>query len=176
MRSPLNGTTRISSNALDSSFLRRLDGRDEPPTASEAEVAGVAAVHPVPGRGFCLYLPGARPGLDRVPVASFTDRSRALLAAAVLSGTGREPAFRLQHDPGPDGFALIAGVDPDGNPDVVGHLRLFDEALASALHVADALMRSPECLALLLEAVGKVALERAGAILDERVPPAEAVP
>jgi hypothetical protein len=54
------------------------------------------------------------------------------------------------------------------------HLSIaLDEALASALHVADALVRSPECLALLLEAAGKVALDRAGAILDARVPPPE---
>jgi hypothetical protein len=76
----------------------------------------------------------------------------------------------LRQEPEPEGFALLAGVDRDGAPEVVGHLRLFDEALASALHVVDALVRSPESLALLLEAAGKVALERAGAILDERVP------
>jgi hypothetical protein len=78
----------------------------------------------------------------------------------------------LRHDPDPEGFALLAGIDRDGAPEIVGHLRHFDEALASALHVTDALVRSPESLALLLEAAGKVALDRAGAILDERVPPA----
>jgi hypothetical protein len=32
------------------------------------------------------------------------------------------------------------------------------------------LLRSPETLAVLLEAAGQIALERAGAILDERIP------
>jgi hypothetical protein len=51
----------------------------------------------------------------------------------------------------------------------VGYLGLFDENLVAALHVADGLIRSPEALAWLLEAAGAVALERAGAILEERV-------
>jgi hypothetical protein len=166
-----DGSTRISSHPFPPAFLRRLDDRDEPPTAHEAEVSGLAAIHPVPGRGFCLYLPGQRPGAEFLPVACFTERWRALLAAAVLPGTGRDPAYLLRKDPDPEGFALLAGLDADGAPAVVGHLRHFDERLTSALHVADALLRSPESLALLLEAAGKVALERAGAALDERVPP-----
>jgi hypothetical protein len=50
----------------------------------------------------------------------------------------------------------------------VGHLDLFDERLIEALHVVESLARSPEGLADLLEAAGQVALERTGAILDER--------
>jgi hypothetical protein len=52
----------------------------------------------------------------------------------------------------------------------VGHLELFDQNLMEALHVVESLLRSPEALAGLLEAAGQIALERAGAILDERVP------
>jgi hypothetical protein len=172
MRSPQDRSIRLPSQPFPPSFLRRLDDRDEPATAHEAEVSGLAAVHPMPGRGFCLYLPGARPGAEFHPVACFAERWRALLAAAVLPGTGRDPAYVLRQDPGPEGFALLAGLNRDGTPDIVGHLQLFDEAWASALHVADALLRRPDCLALLLEAAGKVALERTGAVLDERVPPA----
>jgi hypothetical protein len=47
---------------------------------------------------------------------------------------------------------------------------LFDLNLIEALHVVEGLLRSPEALASLLEAAGQIALERAGAILDERVP------
>jgi hypothetical protein len=174
MRSTHDASIRTSSTPFPPGFLRRLDDRDEPPTACAAAVAGVATIHPVPGQGFYLYLPGERPGAERVPIARFVDRSRALLAAAVLPATGRDPAFLLQPEPGPEGFALIAGSDREGNPEIAGHLHLFDEAWESALHVADALVRDPECLALLLEAAGKVALERAGAILDIRVPLDEA--
>jgi hypothetical protein len=167
--------TRIPStpgNAWNPSFLSRFDERDEPPTAHEAEVAGLVTIRPVPGRGFCLYLPGERPGLDFLPIACFFERSRALLAAAVLAGTGRDPAFVLRKYPNnPEGFALLAGFDRDGNPEIAGHLLHFDETWAAALHVAAALVRSPQHLALLLEAAGKAALDRTGTILDEQVPP-----
>jgi hypothetical protein len=175
MRSPNHSSTRVppaTPNAWSPDFLRRLDDRDEPPTAHEAEVAGIAVILPVPGRGFCLYLPGERPELGHLPVACFTERWRALLAAAVLPGTGRDPAYRLRTEEDAGGFALVAGLDREGKPKTAGHLRLFDEPWAAALAVADALLRSPEGLALLLEAAGKVALARAGTILEARVPPA----
>jgi hypothetical protein len=171
MRDPRDRNTRSLPNAVSPAFLSRFDDRDEPPTAHEAEVAGVATIHVIPGHGFCLYLPGERPELGHLPVACFFERWRALLAAAVLPGTGRDPAYRLRTEAGAEGFALISGVDRDGAPEVAGHLRLFDEGLASALSMADALLRSPDCLAFILEAAGKVALDRAGTILDARVPP-----
>jgi hypothetical protein len=173
MRSRNDSNTRIPSppsTAFPPAFLSRLDARDEPPTAREAEVAGLAAIHPVPGRGFCLFLPGARPGAEALPIACFTERWRALLAAAVLAGTGRDPAYVLRQEPDPAGFALLSGLSRDGEPEVAGHLLHFDEGWAAALHTADALLCSPEHLALLLEAAGKVALERTGAVLDTRVP------
>jgi hypothetical protein len=96
----------------------------------------------------------------------FRERWLSLLAAAVLPGTGRDAAFRLSKDLGPDGFAVETG----NGGQIVGHLDLFDERLIEALHVVACLARSPEALANVLEAAGQVALERAGTILDERVP------
>ena len=57
---------------------------------------------------------------------------------------------------------------------VVAHSEQFDEALCDAVNVAVGLVRSPLSLAFLLEAAGAVALERCGAILDERGADAEA--
>jgi hypothetical protein len=51
----------------------------------------------------------------------------------------------------------------------VGWFAVFDEELVSGLSWAEALMASPEALSFFLEACGKVVLERAGAILEERV-------
>jgi hypothetical protein len=56
------------------------------------------------------------------------------------------------------------------------HLELFDERLIEALHAVACVARSPEALANVLEASGQVALERAGAILDERVSGQNALP
>ena len=94
----------------------------------------------------------------------FRSRSHALLAVAVLPGTGRDPAYRLQKEGGSHGFAIET---PDG--ELVGHCALFDENLIAALSLGDSLLRIPESLAGLLEAAGAVALERAGVILDGRV-------
>ena len=96
----------------------------------------------------------------------FRDRPLALLAAAVLPGTGREAAFRLQKEAGPEGFLVETG----NGAEPVGHLALFDESLIDALHVVESLTRSPEALANLLEAAGPLALEHAGVILEERFP------
>jgi hypothetical protein len=153
-------------NAFSSSFLHRVAERDEPPTAGEADAAGPWRVLELPGQGFGLFRIGESAARGHRPAARFRQRWLALIAAAVLPGTGRDAAFRLQKDSGPEGFAVETGNG--GEP--VGFLELFDERLIEDLHVAEGLLRSPEALALLLEAAGQVALERAGAILDERIP------
>ncbi len=150
-------------NAFTSSFLQRTAKRDEPPTAAEADAAGPWRVEEIPGEGFGLFRLGESRERGFRPAAVFRQRFLALFAAAVLPGTGRDAAFRLHKEAGPAGFAIEAGGE------IVGHSALFDESLIAALHMADSLARSPESLARFLEAVGQVALERAGAILDERV-------
>ena len=139
-----DSTLSSSRNAFSPSFLQRIAQRDEPPTAGEADLAE---------RG-------------HRPAAVFQERWLALLAAAVLPGTGRDAAFRLHKESGPGGFAIETGNG--GEP--VGHSALFDERLIEALHVVERLVRSPEALAHVMEAAGPLALERAGAVLDERIP------
>ncbi|HEX4495086.1 MAG TPA: hypothetical protein VIE43_05390 [Thermoanaerobaculia bacterium] len=153
-----------SRNAFSPSFLARVNQRDEPPTAGEADVAGPWHVEEIPGRGHGLFRAGESRERGFAPYAVFHGRWLALLAAAVLPGTGRDAAFRLAKESGREGFAVESarGV-------VVGHCGLFDESLIFALHMAEGLARSPEGMADLLEAAGPVCLERAGAILDERV-------
>jgi hypothetical protein len=166
---PSNPASKRSSNAFDEDFLERFDEENEPPTASEAEVAGLGGVRPLPDGGFGLFLHGEGPERGHQPVGVFPERWRALMASAVLPGTGRDPLVVLRKEADPAGYALLSGLDLDGRPEVVGHLRVFDEAFAEAMHVAEALLRSPQCLAALLEAAGKVALEKAGKVLDGQV-------
>jgi hypothetical protein len=159
-----DSTLPSSPNAFSPSFLQRTAQRDEPPTAAEADAAGPWHVEEIPGAGFGLFRLGESRERGFRPAAVFRQRFLALTAMAVLPGTGRDAAFRLQKESGPDGFVIEAG-----GGEVVGHSELFDEGLIAALHMADSLARSPESLASFLEAVGQVALERAGAILNERV-------
>jgi hypothetical protein len=155
-------------NALSRLFLRRIAELDEPATAGEADVAGPWHVEEIPGpkgeTAFGLFRAGE--SLDRgfEPAAVFRWRWLALLAAAGYPATGRDAAFRLAKEKTDEGFSLTTAAGESA-----GHLELFDENLVAALHVLDSLIRTPESLAWILEAAGAVALERAGAILDERV-------
>ena len=159
------------SNAFRRRFLRRFDERDEPVTALEADMAGPWSVAQLPGEGFGLFRAGEHFSRGFRPAAVFPDRSLALLAAAVLPGTGREPLLSLDGRPDPDGGCYSLSLDDDT---VVGHAEQFDEALVDALNVAISLVRSPLSLAFLLEAAGPTATARCGAILEERISATEA--
>ena len=156
-------------NAFDSTFLRRFDERDEPPTASEADMAGPWTVETVPGVGFALYRAGENRAHGFRPVALLTERWLALLAAAVLPGTGREPLLFLSKQAGAGGSYTV--TRKDGWP--LGQLAVFDESLVDAMNTALGLVRAPQGLASLLEAAGAVALERAGALLEQRISPVD---
>jgi len=163
MRSP-NDSTPSRSNAFSEEFLVRLDERDEPSSAAEADAAGPWKLEPYPHGGFALLRQGESLRRGDRPAGTFERRETALLAAAILPATGRDPLFRLRGEETAAGFPLERA-----RGEVVGHLEFYDPDAAAALHVAESLVRSPDALARLLEAAGKVALERAGKIAFERV-------
>ena len=170
-------TNRISSippflaNAFSASFLNLFDESDEPITGSEADMAGPWSVEPVPGRGYGLFREGESPARGFRPTIIFADRWLALLAAAVLPGTGRDPLLTLAGDPDPDGEGYAVRLD-DGT--VVGHAEQYEEALIEGINSAVNMIRLPASVAYLLEAAGPVALLRSGAILAERIAAAQA--
>ena len=155
----------VPPNAIDAAFLKRLEEREEPPTASEADLAGPWRVEPLPeeeGGGFGLF----REGEISRPFARFESFWTAQLVAALLPGLARDAAYRFREEREAQGWAIESR---EGWGAVVGHVEVFHSALIDALQVADGLMRSPRSLAAFLEVCGKVALERAGAILAARV-------
>ncbi|MFL6233541.1 MAG: hypothetical protein ACJ76N_10445 [Thermoanaerobaculia bacterium] len=164
MRGSNDSTVSSSQNAFSASFLHRFNQQDEPPTGGEADVAGPWHVEEIPGEGFGLFRAGESLERGFAPYAVFRGRWLALLAAAVLPGTGRDAAFRLHKERGREGFAVESA-----RGEIVGRCELFDENLIQALHMAESLLRSPEGMASFLEAAGPVGLERAGAVLDSRV-------
>jgi hypothetical protein len=161
MRSKKDRSTLLPSNAFEETFLAAIDQLDEPMTAAEAEAAGPWALLAMPGGDWGVFRRGQGPERD-VPVASFRRRETALLAAAVLPGTGRDPLFRLAPEPDAQGYALTGS-----SGETAGHARLFDENLRDALHVAECLVRNPEALARLLEAAGGIALRETGRLLRQ---------
>jgi hypothetical protein len=163
-------TSAVHPNVFTERFLGRMAERDEPPTAGDADVAGPWRVEAIAGHGFGLFRMGESLARGFAPVGVFPSRWLALVAAAVLPGTGRDPLIRIEKQPDADGVypLLLPGLALAGGGEVVGQLQLFEEDLVAAMNVAIHLLQAPESLAWLLEAAGSVALERCGAILDER--------
>jgi len=146
-------------NAFVDEFLRCLDHQDdEPDTATEADTAALWQVVDDRLRFAVLRHYESLEEGDR-PAARGLDRYTALLVAAVLPAAGRNPSWHLGKEAHPDGSPLRV------NGEEAGFLAQFDETLVAALNVADGLVRSPQSLALLLEAAGGLALRRVGRIL-----------
>jgi hypothetical protein len=161
MRSFRKRTPSLPPNAFAADFLKLFERRDEPPTGPEADVAGPWRVEPIPALGYGLFRAGESLTRGFRPAAVFPERWLALLAASVLPGTGRDAFLRLEQEAGPDGFALRLD---DGT--AAGRVEIFDPGLVEALNTVAALVRSPWCLAYLLEAAGPLAVERCGAVLE----------
>jgi hypothetical protein len=160
-------TSAVHPNVFTTQFLARLAERDEPPTAGEADVAGPWRIEEIPGHGFGLFRTGESLARGFTPLGVFPSRWLALITAAVLPGTGREPLIRIDKQPDADGVypLLLPGLEGE---EAVGQLQVFHEDLVAAMNVAVHLLQAPESLAWLLEAAGGVALERCGAVLEER--------
>ena len=147
-------------NAFAAEFLHHMARQEpEPDTAAEADTAGSAQVVCRSGLGFAVLREDESLDEGDSPVALLQERSVALLLAVALPASGREPTYRLESQADAHGYPLYA------HGRGVGHLARFDEGLVAALNAFDGLARSPRNLALVLEAIGGIALLRVGRIL-----------
>lgn len=167
MRDLEDPTIPPSRNAFAEEFLRRFGQADEPPSSAEADAAGPWHVQPAStadGReAYGLWRQGERPDDGDAPSGLFRERPTALLAAAIRPFLGREPYHLLGQERLNGGFPLLR------QGETMGWIDLFDEDWAFGINVLERFTRSPEALAILMEAAGPLALERAGRILQERV-------
>jgi len=154
-------------NAFDLEFLERLLEREEPPAAQEAEWAGPWLLDPSPDGDFVFYRLGESAERGHQPWARFRNQSEALIAMAMLT-CRREAAYRLS--PTREALGYPVRSRP-GWCETVAWLSVFDEDLVQGFAFLESLMRSPQALSYFLEACGKTVLERAGAILEQRVQP-----
>ena len=163
---PAPATPPAPPNAFDAAFLARLDEWDEPAAAEEADWAGPWRLAHLPdGGGVGLFRIGESADSGHRPFAQFCDRSDALLTMAMIAAR-REAGYRLQPLSEGQGWAVQSRA---AWGEAVGWLAVFDEDLVTQVSWAEALMRRPEALAFFLKACGKVVLERAGSILEERL-------
>jgi hypothetical protein len=184
MRSHDDGTSTgvsVPPNAFDPAFLARVQGLDEPLTAAEAELAGpwkVEALPPVPGRPGASAVLRAWESVDKGdrPLAVFVHPETAALFAALLPSLEREPLYHLRAEPDPaaplpgGGFYPLLTVYGEQGPVVGGWLDRYRPEAAAALHLLEALVRSPYQLAAVCRVAGGGALAQAGRTLAESVP------
>ena len=148
------------STAFRSEYLDLLRKQDEPFLSSEGETTGPWVLRR-DGRDdgrHALYRLWEGPEHGDTPEAVFLHRDVGLLFLAVWPVVGREQIFRIGQR-APEGFEVAGGQA------VIGHLRIFNDELLYAAHVAAALVRSPLALAALFEAAGPVVQEKVGQLL-----------
>lgn len=147
-------------SVLTAEFRRVLDGWDEPRggAGAEADFAGPWQIRELEG-GHGLFRGSEDPALGDAATGVFSDREVALLFAAALPGTGREPIFELGGERAAAGHPVCRGRQ------VAGHLAFFHPELVAAAQTAAWLARSPQALAALLVAGGPLAIERTARFL-----------
>jgi hypothetical protein len=174
MRSPEEFNSRsvpTPPNAFTPAYLDQVQGEDEPLTAAEADLSGPWKVAPVPGH------PGAvavlrlweRQEAGDLPEAVFCHDQTAALCALLLPLVGREPLYFLDDQPVPagplPGGHPLTAVYGESGPQVAGWLRRHHPEVATALHLFEAVLRSPYLLARLVRIAGGCALTQVGRIL-----------
>lgn len=150
----------MTDNVFHSTFLDWLAVETAPDVlaeaAAEADWSGPWQVHPR-GEQWAVVTEG-----EPVPAVIAASYDTAMLAAALLPGTGRSPLVQLEEQPAALGFPLLAG-----SGELLGHLRFLNVDLARAMHVIECLRRSPLDYARVLYGARGTTLSRAGRILAE---------
>jgi hypothetical protein len=149
-------------NAFRKDYLDAVQDQDEPSTSREAETAGPFSLVEQNGM-IALYRAWESAEAGDAPLALFQHRDTALLFQALWPALGRGIIFKLRPDATPSGF----GLEEEGQ--LVGILRSFDPEAILAGHFLSFLARTPQSLALLLEAAGPTAQQHIGRILGARV-------
>jgi hypothetical protein len=156
-------------NAFSPTYLAHLREQEEVLTAAEAELAGPWKEEPVRDKHGAVAVLRVWEDLDAGdrPVAVWWHPETARLWTILLPALGREPLFHLAEGETPDGYPVVAVYGEQG-PQVAGWLDRYEPRWVEALHLMEALIRSPLALATLLEAAGPGAEEQVGKIRARR--------
>jgi hypothetical protein len=172
MRSPHHSTSPsvpLLDNAFAPAYLARLREQEEVLTAAEAEMAGPWKEVPLRGKPGAVAVFREWEDLDAGdrPVAVWWHEETARLWSLLLPAIEREPLFHLQEEETLDGYPVVAVYGEQG-PQVAGWLDRYEPRWVEALHLLEAIVRSPRALAALLEAAGPGAEEQVGRIRARR--------
>jgi hypothetical protein len=171
---PPSDSANATPNAFTPEFLQKLHEREDAPLAAlEAEMRGPWKVVEIPAVGaaahtfavdrWAVVRAWEDPQVDP-PAGTFRFREVALIYAAALAVASRGAVLSVrdarddEEGGGSAGGAagtrrlVVVQWTPDGREQVVGHLPTWDDDVISALRNVEALLRSSEALAQLLEA------------------------
>lgn len=163
MKGDGRGTSAPPLEVFTSEALERLRLRDEPPTAAEAELSGLWSVRRLGDEGWFGMFRLGEAERDEEPLLETRDHYLALLGAAALAVVTQGSKFRLDEQSRNGRFPLRREGEE------VGSARVFLADICEVLDAFEAAIRSPSTLALILEAAGATALERAGRELGMRI-------
>jgi hypothetical protein len=149
-------------NAFTQDYLAAVQERDDPSTSREAETSGPLKLIEQNGM-LALYRSWESAAGGDLPLALFHHRETALLFQALWPALGRTDLVRLSPQPSTQGFSLEMGGQ------IVGSLRSFDPEAVLGGHFLSYLARTPQSLALLVEAAGPTAQKHVGRLLGARV-------
>jgi hypothetical protein len=161
-RKPMSDQPTEPLNAFTPDYLAAVQERDDPSTSREAETSGPFKLVEQNGM-LALYRSWESAVSGDLPLALFHHRETALLFQALWPALGRTDLFRLRPEPSAQGFTLEVGGQ------IVGSLRSFDPEAVLAGHFLSYLARTPQSLALLVEAAGPTAQRHVGRLLGARV-------
>ncbi len=166
MSDPNNPTRPAADHAFDPDFLADLDQQDDPPTSGDLAHSGPLRIEELADGRFALYRPWSDQEEGAEPCAVFAaqEESLAVMTAGILPlmAGGRGYWMRASQTSEP-------GRELCRHGRAVGRLRHLDEEALAILNFCEALVRSPESIAAILESAGAPVLRVAGKILALRL-------
>ncbi len=147
-------------NAFHPTFLALAEGQDDPQSAHQALHGGYWRVFPLADGRWGVFRDWESPVVGDEPQGVFRERPVALLACSFMPLVARDRILWSRRS--------TTGMSVHHCDQELGHLSRAEPEMIEALDLAFAMVRTPESLAFLLEAVGPATLEAVGRILARR--------
>jgi hypothetical protein len=150
--------------ALSPEYIEALRERDEPPGATDGDLAGHWRVRERDGE-FHVFREWERFETGHRPAASLKHREDALFLVMALEIAGKPAIFRFH-----GGGELVGeGYSLEREGEAAGTLRMYRAELLVILHTLASVVRSPVDLSTLLSLSGSLLQEMIGEILGQEI-------
>ncbi len=153
-------------NAFHPTYLAGLDQQDEPPTAGQLTPSRMLRIEELDDGNYALYglEPEQEDSAEPCVVVAKNEGSFALMTAGVLPLIAGNRSYWMRASQTSE-----PGLEVCRYGRSIARLLHGDEETLTILNFCDALVRSPECLAAIMEAAGARVLRIVGKILARRL-------